>query len=111
MAPKQLTPGDRSRAGAVGQAVGIGFAVAAGMILPILLGVFLDSRTGRGPVFVLIGLVIGLAIAGYELMRLTKMSQAIPKAPDTVSPEERAKRQAEWDADHPESGADREDEE
>jgi len=111
MAPKQLTPSDRSRMGAVGQAVGIGFAVAVGLVLPILLGVVLDSRTGRGPLFVLIGLAVGLAIAGWELVRLTRMSQAIPKAPDAVSQEERAKRQAEWDADHPQAGADREDEE
>lgn len=100
MQPGGIGPNERSRLAVVGQAVGIGFAIAAALVLPILVGLFADSRTGRGPVFTLVGLAVGLAAAGWELVRLGRSSAALPEQPDTVSPEERARRMAEWDADH-----------
>jgi F0F1-type ATP synthase assembly protein I len=98
--PGGVDPRDRRRFAAAGQAVGIGFAIVAALVLPMLLGLFVDSRTGRGPVFTLIGVVVGLVLAGWELVRLTRTTASLPVDPGVVSAEERARRMAEWDADH-----------
>lgn len=100
MQPGGIGPKDRSRMAAIGQAAGIGFAVVAALLLPILIGLFADSRTGRAPVFTLVGVFVGLALAGWELVRLGKRTAALPEDPMPVSAEERARRMAEWDADH-----------
>lgn len=100
MPPGGIGPKDRSRMAALGQAAGIGFAVVGGLLLPILLGLFIDGRTGRGPLFTLLGVAVGLALAGWELVRLTRMTARLPVEPGAVHPEERARRMAAWDADH-----------
>lgn len=100
MQPGGIGPKDRSRMAAIGQAAGIGFAVVAALLLPILIGLFADGRTGRGPVFTLVGVFVGLALAGWELVRLSRTTAALPEDPMPVSAEERARRMAEWDADH-----------
>jgi len=40
---------------------GIGIYLAAAVLLPLLGGVALDKALGTAPVFVLVGLVVGLA--------------------------------------------------
>lgn len=93
-----IGPNDRRRFAAVGQAVGIGFAVVGGLLLPILLGLFADNRTGRGPVFTLVGVFVGLVLAGWELVRLTRTTAALPEQPIAVDAEEIARRAEAWDA-------------
>ena len=41
---------------------GIGIYLAAAVLLPLLGGVALDKAFGTAPVFVLVGLVVGLAV-------------------------------------------------
>lgn len=104
MQPGGIGPRDRTRLAAIGQAAGIGFAVVGGLLLPILLGLFVDGRTGRGPVFTLLGVVVGMALAGWELVRLTRTTARLPVDPGEVGAAERARRMAAWDEEHePES--------
>ena len=58
---------------AVGVATGLGCSIVAALILCIGGGVWLDSRFGTSPVLTLIGVVLGLAAAGYQLWELAKV--------------------------------------
>lgn len=107
MSPDGVPP---ERMGAIGQAAGIGFAIAAGLILPIVGGLLLDRWLGRAPLFTLLGVGLGLVLAGWELVKLSRASARIPAADLGIDPEEKARRQAEWDADHPDPYLDRLDE-
>lgn len=102
MTPRDSKPVQRSRNAAVGQAVGIGFAIAAGLVLPVVGGLVLDQRIGSAPLWTLIGLAAGLVLAGYELVRLSRVSSKIPVNPEGAKP-------AVWDeppAPDEETGAD-----
>ncbi|HSS94998.1 MAG TPA: AtpZ/AtpI family protein [Candidatus Dormibacteraeota bacterium] len=46
---------------------GIGFYFAGSVLLPLLAGVGLDSWLHTGPVFVLIGLLVGLVLGGVAI--------------------------------------------
>ncbi len=50
--------------------VGIGFYIAACIILPLVLGVWFDHRFDTGVVFALIGLVLGLVAAFFGTYRM-----------------------------------------
>lgn len=103
---------ERPRQRAVAQAIGIGFAITAGLILPIVGGLALDRWLGRAPVFTLIGVLLGLVLAGYELVKLSRAATGMPTPRLNIDPAERERRRAQWDADHPERGGGaREDEE
>ena len=78
------TPVQRSRWQAIGQAAGIGFGIAAALILPIVGGLVLDGRLGRAPLFTLIGVAVGLVAAGYQLVELTKAANRVPVDPAAV---------------------------
>ncbi|CAA9574700.1 MAG: hypothetical protein AVDCRST_MAG59-3960 [uncultured Thermomicrobiales bacterium] len=78
------TPVQRSRWQAIGQAAGIGFGIAAALILPIVGGLVLDGRLGRAPLFTLIGVAVGLVAAGYQLVELTKAANRVPVDPVAV---------------------------
>lgn len=80
-----ISPIERSRFGAIGQAVGIGFGVAAALVLPIVGGLVLDNRLGRAPLFTLIGVAVGLVAAGYQLVELTKAANRVPVDPQAVA--------------------------
>jgi hypothetical protein len=69
---------------AIGQAAGIGFGIAAALILPIVGGLVLDGRLGRAPLFTLIGVAVGLVAAGYQLVELTKAANRVPVDPVAV---------------------------
>ncbi len=84
MVRDRTTPVQRSRWQAIGQAAGIGFGIAAALILPIVGGLVLDSRLGRAPLFTLIGVAVGLVAAGYQLVELTKAANRIPVDPAAV---------------------------
>ena len=107
MSPDGMPPERPARMGAIGQAAGIGFAIAAGLILPIVGGLLLDRWLGRAPLFTLLGVGLGLVLAGWELVKLSRASARIPAADLGLDPEEKARRQAEWDADHPDPYLDR----
>jgi len=81
---ERTTPIQRSRWQAIGQAVGIGFGIAAALILPIVGGLVLDGRLGRAPLFTLIGVAVGLVAAGYQLVELTKAANRVPVDPAAV---------------------------
>ena len=78
------TPVQRSRWQAIGQAAGIGFGIAAALILPIVGGLVLDGWLDRAPLFTLIGVVVGLVAAGYQLVELTKAANRVPVDPVAV---------------------------
>lgn len=76
--PQRITPTERSRFQAIGQAAGIGFGIAAALILPIVGGLVLDRVTGRAPLFILVGVAVGLIAAGYQLVALSRAAERIP---------------------------------
>lgn len=52
--------------------LGVGWYFATCVILGVLLGRWADSKTGLEPVFTLVGILLGLAVAmvgGYRLLR------------------------------------------
>ncbi len=51
---------------------GIGFYIAACILLCILGGLWLDNRFDKSPLFVLAGLLLGLALAGYGVYRMIR---------------------------------------
>jgi hypothetical protein len=58
---------------AVGVATGLGCSIVAALILCIGGGVWLDSRFGTSPVLTLLGVALGLVVAGYQLWELAKV--------------------------------------
>ena len=52
------------------QFVGIGWYIAAAIIGPTLGGVWLDGRAGTSPLFLLVGLLLGVTTAFYGTYRL-----------------------------------------
>jgi ATP synthase protein I len=58
---------------AIGVATGLGCSIVAALVLCIGGGVWLDSRFGTSPVLTLLGVVLGLVVAGYQLWELTKV--------------------------------------
>lgn len=60
---------------AVGAATGLGCTVVVSLLLCIGGGVLLDSWLGTAPIFVFIGIALGLATAGYLLYELAVLNQ------------------------------------
>jgi ATP synthase protein I len=58
---------------AIGVATGLGCSIVAALVLCIGGGVWLDSQFGTSPVLTLLGVVLGLVVAGYQLWELTKV--------------------------------------
>ena len=83
--PERITSVQRSRWQAIGQAAGIGFGIAAALILPIIGGLVLDNRLGRAPLFTLIGVAVGLVAAGYQLVELTRAANRVPVDHEAVA--------------------------
>ncbi|HTE86093.1 MAG TPA: AtpZ/AtpI family protein [Dehalococcoidia bacterium] len=50
--------------------VGIGWCLATPLALGVLVGHWADSRTGRAPLFVIVGTLIGLAVGLYGSVRM-----------------------------------------
>jgi len=59
----------------VGIAAGLGLSVVASLIILIGLGVFLDQRFDKAPLFTLIGVALGLFAAGYQLYELSQIGR------------------------------------
>lgn len=60
---------------AVGAATGLGCTIVVSLLLCIGGGVLLDKWLGTAPIFVLIGVALGLAAAGYALFELAVLGQ------------------------------------
>lgn len=97
MEPDGMSPVTRSRVNAVGQAVGIGFGIAAALILPIVGGLLIDRWSGKAPVFTLVGVAVGLIAAGYQLLQLGQATAGVKSADLGITPEEKQRRAAEWE--------------
>ncbi len=52
------------------QFTGLGWYVAAAIVLPTLGGAWLDGRLGASPLFLLAGLLLGVAAAFYGAYRM-----------------------------------------
>ncbi len=64
--------------------MGVGIEIAASMVLPLLLGVWLDGRYGTTPWGVLGGVFLGMAATALKLYKITvltsrKKGQTPPK--------------------------------
>lgn len=64
----------------VGVATGLGCSIVAALVLCIGGGVFLDRQFGTSPVLTLIGVALGLAVAGYQLWELARLGNSKAKA-------------------------------
>jgi len=69
------TDEQRRQLGAAGTAVGLGCSIVTSIILFIGGGVLLDNWVNTAPLFTLIGVVLGLAAAGYELYELAQIGR------------------------------------
>jgi len=50
--------------------VGVGFFIGICLLLGVLAGLWLDDRVGTKPVFMLLGLFLGLLFAGYGVYQM-----------------------------------------
>jgi F0F1-type ATP synthase assembly protein I len=50
--------------------VGIGWCLVTPLALGVLVGVWADSHSGRAPLFVIVGTLIGLAVGIYGSVRM-----------------------------------------
>jgi hypothetical protein len=76
-----LSPKDRAELNQVAVASGLGCSIVASIVLTIGGGVFLDRALGTSPVLTLIGVALGLIVAGYQLYELAVMGQRGRKSP------------------------------
>jgi len=93
--PDGLGPEDIKDFSALGAAQGLGCSIVVSLIIFIVGGIFLDQYLDITPIFTLIGVVIGLVAAGYQLYELTlinrkdrpagplgrKLESSLPKRP------------------------------
>lgn len=56
-----------------------GSQIGLEMVLPMLLGVWIDSRWGTSPLWLLVGLVLGQAAGFWHIMKLARSSGKSPK--------------------------------
>lgn len=52
------------------QFIGLGWYAAAAILLPTLGGAWLDGRLGTSPLFLLAGVLLGVALAFYGIHRM-----------------------------------------
>ncbi len=74
--PDGLPPEERQALSAVGVAAGLGCSVVATVVIGIAGGVLIDQKTGKAPLFTLIGIAIALIMAGYQLVELSRVGRA-----------------------------------
>jgi hypothetical protein len=66
----------RAQLGAAGAAAGLGCSVVVSLLVFIGGGILLDGALETTPILTLIGVVIGLIAAGYQLYELTRIGVA-----------------------------------
>jgi F0F1-type ATP synthase assembly protein I len=69
--PQEPNLAQRDDVQAIGAAQGLGCGIVASLIVFIGLGIFLDRKFDSLPILTLVGVVIGLIAAGYQLYELT----------------------------------------
>ena len=62
--------GDINRRLAALRLIGVGWFIGISVLLGILGGLWLDEKFGTRPLFVLLGLVLGLLVAGYGVYQM-----------------------------------------
>jgi len=50
--------------------VGVGFFIGGSIVLGVLAGLWLDSRLNTEPILVIVGLILGVAVAFYGVYQL-----------------------------------------
>jgi len=63
--------------------IGIGWYIGVSIVGGIVAGVYLDRWLGTKPLFVLVGLLLGLAVAVYGTYRLLQPFLADSRPPET----------------------------
>ena len=82
--PDGLSPEEHSGLSAAGAAAGLGCSIVATIVVFIAGGVAIDEKTGKGPVFTLIGVAVALIAAGYQLVELARVGRKdVPTGPVT----------------------------
>ena len=71
----QPSPEERDRLGAAGAATSLGCSIVVTVILFIGGGILLDERLDTSPVLTLIGVVVALVAAGYELYEMSRIGR------------------------------------
>lgn len=71
---------DQQELRVIGVATGLGCSIVVALILCIGGGVLLDRQFGTSPVFTLLGVVLGLVTAGYQLWELAKVGNTKTQA-------------------------------
>ena len=66
---------DNSTLRAIGMVSGLGFGIAIPLGLAIVGGLWLDGRMGTKPLFMLLGIVVGLVLAGFTIAELLKFQR------------------------------------
>ena len=66
------------------QFTGLGWYIAAAVVVPTLLGVWIDKKTGWAPLFLLGGLLLGVIVAFYGTYKMASgyLSGGSPKDRD-----------------------------
>ena len=67
------TPEQRAQLGAIGVASGLGCSVVVSLIVLIGGGILLDRRFDTMPILTLVGVALGLVVAGYQLYELSRV--------------------------------------
>ena len=50
--------------------VGVGFFIGGSIVLGVVAGLWLDNRLNTGPILVIVGLILGVAVAFYGVYQL-----------------------------------------
>jgi F0F1-type ATP synthase assembly protein I len=79
-------PDDRSLIAKAFEWSSIAMTIALEMVVPILLGAWIDSRLGLKGVFVILGAVLGFTAGIWSLLRIAKPLQRPPSSPNEKSP-------------------------
>ena len=72
----QPSPKERAGLGAAGVATGLGCSIVVTVIIFIGGGVLVDKATDTAPVFTLLGVVLALVVAGYQLYELSRVGRS-----------------------------------
>jgi F0F1-type ATP synthase assembly protein I len=71
---KEPTPEERAQLATAGMAWGMGCSVVVSILVCVIGGLIIDQATDRTPLFTLIGVALGLFLAGYQLWELAQLS-------------------------------------
>src|SRR6476646_12013725 len=76
---KPPTPEEREQLASAGMAWGMGCSIVVSILISILGGLLIDRIANTTPVFTLIGVGLGLFLAGYQLWELAQLSSKAEK--------------------------------